>query len=762
MATLLPPRVLGPLSECSKLVRVEGVQPGATVSLVRVRGTTVSTVGSALLTISTGSVPLAPGQGLQGGDLVSAWQEAGTDRSDPQPSVIGVQSSDDVFNAPYPLFPLYACARGVMLGGMRPGTVVEILHDATVIAAGESMDGTADVRTISSGGFPNAGTVLTVRQRVCPKPPPPGGAAEWVIEHQLPPVEPLVGADPNSPSLRAPNVLSGMTHCSRSIEVDGVIPGAEVIVEGPGGWWSAMGPSNQVQRTVPLPVSLQEGQTVEVRQELGCRFTSERDRHRVGPQVTLPPPSLGQIDCAVTPTVSLGNLKPEAALEFEVTTNGQVATFRSTASATSEQASAPIMQNGSTVRVRQGECDVWSDWSAARTVLAISPVDDARISGTLYHCQRFVVVRNLSPMAGTIEIRDDGLGQLAKEFVTGETMTIAVAPTLHQGHHVIAIHEACGMVRRSEPARVESVRMRERIGPIRRPVYDGDTWLIIDDVIPGSTLELRDQNGLIQRADVGPWGSDSVSFEFTNLPPLRVGQQLSVTSYYCGIRATSEEAGVEYRAPELTAIIPAEVTAGSGDFILTVIGKHFRKGSGTSPGSMISFEGAGNAGTVISSTEMRRDIAGYHVSSQGTREVLVIGPGIKASGIIELVVKPAPPPPPPAPKPPFIHVTYKRNPVEEEGDDVPLDANGNPFNSRFMASGSGFQANKGIKVKVRHAGGVDNFGVIGATNALGVLSALPFYASYPPNYSVWVSASDGFTASGGGELWSNEVLVITS
>jgi hypothetical protein len=546
-----------------------------------------------------------------------------------------------------------------------------------------------------------------------------------------------------------------MTHCSRSIEVDGVIPGAEVIVEGPGGWWSAMGPSNQLQRTIPLPVSLQEGQTIEVRQELGCRFIPERGRHRVGPQVKLPPPGLGQIDCAVTPTVTLGNLKPEATIEFEVTTNGQVSTFRSTASAKSEPVSAPAMQNGSAVRARQGECDVWSDWSAARTVLAISPVSDVRISGTLYHCQRFVVVRNLSPMAGTIEIRDDVLGPLANKFVTGETMTIEVAPSLHQGHHITAIHEACGMVRQSERARVEAVRMRERIGPIRPPVFDGDTWLVIDDVIPGSTLELRDQNGLIQRADVGPWGSDSVSFEFTNLPPLRVGQQLFVTSYYCGIRATSEEAGVEFRAPELTAIIPAEVMAGSGDFVLTAQGKFFR------PGCSISFQGAGLAGTVVSSTEIRRQVTGNHVSTPGTRQVLVMCGGNKNSGSIDLVVKTAPPPPPPPPKPPFIHVTYKRNPAEEE-EDVPLDPNGIPFNSKFMVVGSGFRANQGVKVKAQHTGGTDDFGVIGASNALGALSAVPFYASYPPNYSVRVSASDGFTVSGGGELWSNEVLVITS
>ena len=69
---------------------------------------------------------------------------------------------------------------------MRPGTKVEVFDDGQVIAAGEAADGTAHVRVVHQFGLPLPGTVLKLRQRMCPKPPPPGGATESVGRHSLP------------------------------------------------------------------------------------------------------------------------------------------------------------------------------------------------------------------------------------------------------------------------------------------------------------------------------------------------------------------------------------------------------------------------------------------------------------------------------------------------------------------------------------------------------------------------------------------------
>jgi len=257
---LIPPRVLGPLSECSRHVLYENAIIGATVVLLRTRGGKTEKVGTATATRSSGIVAIDPAETLLGGDHITCSQHNSDGASPWQADAIEVQRSEGTFNPPQVLTHLYSCSRGFSLGAMRPGTRVEILHGGTIIGTGIATDGTAHVRISTPSGLPSPGTVLIVRQRICPMPPPPGGLPEWVVDSQLPPVELMLSPGGSLGVVPPPVVTAGHTACSRSITLDNVIPGAEIVVEDPArGWWASGGPSDATTRSLALPVKLKEG-----------------------------------------------------------------------------------------------------------------------------------------------------------------------------------------------------------------------------------------------------------------------------------------------------------------------------------------------------------------------------------------------------------------------------------------------------------------------------------------------------------------------
>lgn len=99
-------------------------------------------------------------------------------------------------------------------------------------------------------GLPFPGTVLKLRQRMCPKPPPPGGAPDWIVVTPLPAIEPLHAPKVPGGMLPAPTIVSGLYACSRSVQVSGVVSGAEVVLEGTtGAWWATC---FQRPNTVPV------------------------------------------------------------------------------------------------------------------------------------------------------------------------------------------------------------------------------------------------------------------------------------------------------------------------------------------------------------------------------------------------------------------------------------------------------------------------------------------------------------------------------
>jgi hypothetical protein len=643
---LIPPRIFGPVSECSRHVLFENAIPNATVVLVRTRGTNSEKVGTVTTLTSSGPVALDPSQEFVGGDRVTLYQYDGTGASPWQADAIEVQHSDATFNPPQVLTHLFECSFGFSLGAMRPGTRVEVRDGGTVIGTGLATDGTAHVR-VTSAGLPQAGTVLTLRQRVCPKPAPPLGIPEWIIDSALPPVEPMPSPTGPLGQVPPPKIVSGHAACSRSLTIERVLPGAEVIVEDKvRGWWASRGPSDATSITIALPVALKEGDRVEVRQEYGCRSEAIPDSVIVGPQVKLPQLSLWQIDCASSPTVYVRELKKEADVEFEVVHNGETTVYRSVATNSEGPFPAPPMPEYSVVRVRQGECDTWSDWSAPQTAKPLATgVSQIKIVGKLFQCQNTIPLENIYPLAGVIVVRSDVIGEIGHTSNFGNTTTVKVAPSLIKDHVITVEHLVCGQGV-GDRTQVQALAPPS-IGEME-PLFDGDTAATIREVTAGAYLELWNQKERLQTGYAPFSNTGTVTVTFSGLKALVAGQHLHVKFWHCGHYGRNEGKTVFLRKPELISVSPVSVEVPAGDpTAFALHGRHFR------PGAFMWFEGAGLVNTTFNSTtDVLGKVAGSHLRTPRTVRVMVHNPdGQFSNGLdVTLVAQPTPPPPPPPPQ----------------------------------------------------------------------------------------------------------------
>jgi hypothetical protein len=147
-----------------------------------------------------------------------------------------------------------------------------------------------------------------------------------------------------------------------------------------------------------------------------------------------------------------------------------------------------------------------------------------------------------------------------------------------------------------------------------------------------------------------------VTVTFSGLKPLVVGQHLHTKFWHCGQYGRNEGRTVFLRKPELIAVTPPTLDVPSSDpTAFALHGRHFR------PGALMWFEGAGLVNTTFNSTtDVLGRVAGHHVRTPRTVQVMVHNPdGQFSNGLqVTLVARPTPPPPPPPPTPPQAPVGF--------------------------------------------------------------------------------------------------------
>lgn len=633
MVNLLAPHVLAPLSECNTSVVVTNVIPGAIVALVVRRGGADIQVGANAVEGSKGTVTLDAGAQLVAGDLVNARQSVGADDSPISVDGPQVQTSVADVDDIQVLTRLYRCSRGFFLGGMRPGTHVEIRQGAVLIGSGDAPNGTAAVAV--PDGLPAPGTALTARQVICPKPPPPPPGTAYVRSSALPATTelPYHAGQP----LPAPAIATGLTACSRAVQVVNIQPGCDVILEAVNGaWWASLGPSDQTTAWVPLPVGLTEGELVSIRQEVGprCELRPDPQVVAVGPTQRLGKPRLTQIDCNTTPSIYAVDLKPEATVEFSVTFNGAETIYRTAATEAIGPLPAPPMPAGAIVKVRHGECDVWSDWSDFQQAnqLAAPPLEP-RIPYKLFACQDAVPVENVFPLSGELRVMSSKYGEIARLPTPGNAPILTVAPSLRYPDTVWIEHSVCGYIERSAERDVNPSQELQP-GAVQGPLFDGDTEVIMANTVAGARVELWDEttNVSLQSARAPFADTWFTNVRFNQFGSLRDGMSIYVKALNCGHYVRTPSVPVHYHAPVLGTIVPSSCTVGDPAFTLSARGQFFR------PGARVQWNNVDRATAFVSDKELQIAVTAADVAAVKTVPIRVINPDGQSSGAFTFTV----------------------------------------------------------------------------------------------------------------------------
>ena len=176
------------------------------------------------------------------------------------------------------------------------------------------------------------------------------------------------------------------------------------------------------------------------------------------------------------------------------------------------------------MRVRQGECENWSEWSDPQVVTHLSnELTEPRIVGELFQCQNTIAVENIFLPDGVLIARSNVTGELGRSYTFGDQTTISIAPSLHKDHEITVEHHFCGKVMISPKKRVRPLE-RPTIGELDPP-FDGDTVVILRGSTAGAYLEIWNQqrrlaNGYAGFSATGPLYS-AVGILFTLLLAVR-------------------------------------------------------------------------------------------------------------------------------------------------------------------------------------------------------------------------------------------------
>jgi hypothetical protein len=223
---LSAPWVIGPITPCSRYVRVEGLLPRATVRLFRAGGVQI---GEAAAQLPFDMIPLDAAVQLEPGWEIAATQEKDGEVSEPSPVPYQVllPPSLDALELMFFLAPPVQCGTCVSLGGIVPGATVMVELSGNPPATTVAKWATATL-TIPGGISvgPGVPAPITVRQRGCGHDrgavvtfPPP-----LKLQSDLPPSVESSGV----PSLPAPVLEPPPQACQRLLHLTGIQPGAVV------------------------------------------------------------------------------------------------------------------------------------------------------------------------------------------------------------------------------------------------------------------------------------------------------------------------------------------------------------------------------------------------------------------------------------------------------------------------------------------------------------------------------------------------------
>ncbi len=479
---LLPPRVIGPLSECSGNVRVQGQLSGSTVAIFA----DGVPVGSGLASWSDQIFPLSAS--LAAGQRVTATQTVGMDTSLPSPEAIEVQAKPPTIGAVGFRSHLNQCGECVWLEGLVPGAKVELRDGGTAIGAGESYDGNARFH-LSTPLTP--GMDIKAQQTACSTPG---------IVTDGPPVDLLVE---KLQTLPTPVVQTPLRECERRVTVNNVVHGAMVtLMRSAGPNLQACFDLESLWMGVNPPLAL--GETVSARQELRghCNLKSA-DATPVVVQDNTPVPVANVVPplCEGNTTVVLSGLIMGARVKI-LADGAELGLAESPVDGTYDFL-VPSLVGNTTITAIQELCGEWSVPGIGVLVdAAPASLPTPKVHEPLFECGAAVRVANLH-VGARVYVYSSMLGApIGERTADAVEVDVSVAPLLLANDKIFVVQRGCGLVSSQSTVVIVGKIERLKAPRVADPLYSCESVIRVMDVVPGARVDVY-INGVFRGSAVG-------------------------------------------------------------------------------------------------------------------------------------------------------------------------------------------------------------------------------------------------------------------
>ena len=486
--SILPPRVIGPLSPCSSRIRLQGQFSGATIE--------VFADDELVISPCEASGPdeffdLDPGESLPPLSVVWAVQTFEGERSlDPEREngveVMGQPRDSTVIStvrAPRWEGHLHVCAGCVRLAGVIPGALVTVRDSSRGLRAeGQSVDTVVRMR-LNEPIMP--GERLYARQTACgiDSPGPDRESPE--------PTQPLA-------DLPAPEILDPLVACGRRVHIGNILEGATVSLE------RSIGPDREFCSTIPNPYrdyseadQLEARETVTARQYMrACDLHSGPSEERIvdGPSA-VSAPEIEESLCAGSTRLQVSNLQPYATVYIHYSSESEP--YRISAPSAATEFLIPPLKEDDVISVVQELCGGQAESNEGIVVSCTGP--EAPQIELPYECASVVYVTKVMPGARVRIYSDDYgepgflerlLGCIGEETVPRDKDYVFVsAPTLIALDMLVAVQTVAGA---DIPSIPQFVRLFDGSvpTPVVRAVLETDRVVTVENVLPQAVVEV--------------------------------------------------------------------------------------------------------------------------------------------------------------------------------------------------------------------------------------------------------------------------------
>lgn len=537
---LLAPEAKGPLSTCSKKVRVRGHIAGATVRVLVNGSETTSKLSNWPDDI------FDIGTGLNAGDRVTARQEFNGETSPESPLPVIVQHVPPTLASLTIATRLYRCGTAIWTEGAVPGAGVKAWIGTTQVGAGSSIDGVA--RLTYEPGL-NLNQTLSLVQTTCTN------QSKTTVSQP---------ADPLPNALPTPFIIKPLIECMTAITIYNVVDGATVTLYRNG----TKEASTAFDRSLLTWVGIQplhEGDKIRVGQSFTCRtpgkpppdgeaeptHTSSAGSATVQSTASLPTPIILKPICPDAQLITLTNLLPGA--RVILSQNGKDIGTTDTPDAT-YSFSAPQLDPTATLTARLQLCAKDGPLSEPVKITGDKPLEYLTVP-TLYECAAHIFIRNDAHLdKGKIVYARNKQGDVISAYhqVYVARFLFPVSPALVAGDEITIVVLGCGgSEQKFGPHKVAPLPDRLPAPEVHEPT-EGSTGVVVIAEFSGALITVY-VNGVFRGQSILKGDSTLVPL---SSPPLALGQQVTATQLLCDkLSPLSKPATVVIPRPQVPQLI---------------------------------------------------------------------------------------------------------------------------------------------------------------------------------------------------------------